>query len=220
MVPNSFEGYTLVNGSLPDTKLILGLLDKWAGVDTPTPEKFTNIQEGSDDGVFLAGVTYSGFQDTTLQFWHYKLDGANFNYGELGYEQGSFNFGLQYTDQDSDNSAYGLSIGGDIYGLGVGLSYNKVDGVITNGFGGGAFFTSSEDHTIAETPDQEAIRYSAEYGIGDLTMELSHTDFDKGENETDYLLSYEVNKNHTLDLIYSEMYDDGNMVRFFANYKF
>ncbi len=40
------------------------------------------------------------------------------------------------------------------------LHYNRVDGVVTNGFGGGPFFTSSEDHTVADVKDQELNRRS------------------------------------------------------------
>jgi hypothetical protein len=61
---------------------------------------------------------------------------------------------------------------------------------------------------------------SAEYAINRLTLALSHANFEKGENDTDYIISYNVSDNHALTLIYSDMYDDGTMVRFFANYNF
>ena len=34
MIPNSFEGYTLVNQDIANTTIILASLDKWSGVDT------------------------------------------------------------------------------------------------------------------------------------------------------------------------------------------
>jgi len=219
MIPNSFEGYSLVNKDLESSTVVLALLDKWSGVDAPVPEKFTSL-DSSGDAVFLAGLIYKGVADTTIEAWHYKLDDADFNYGELLYDKDSFKMGLQYTDQDNDNSAYGLLVGGNFGSLSLEFDYNKVDGVVSNGFGGGPFFTSNEDHTIADVKDQEAKTYRAEYKLDRLTLGVSHADFDKCENETDYLASFEVNENHTLDLIYSDMYDDGNMVRFFANYKF
>ena len=92
--------------------------------------------------------------------------------------------------------------------------------MVVNGFGGGPFFTSDEDHTIADVIDQEAMRYGVEYELSRLSVAFNHTDFDKGEDETDYLASFAVNENHSLDLIYSDMYDDGDMLRFFANYSF
>jgi len=220
MIPNSFEGYSLVNQDIEDSTIVLALLDRWSGVDAPLPERFTKIQE-SGDAFFSAGFIYEGLANTTLQAWHYKLDNVNFNYAEIGYGTERFNIALQYTDQDNSNVAYGLSVGGEMEGLSLHMAYNRVDGMVSNGFGGGPFFTSSEDHTIAEVTDQEAIAYGAEYLVSPkITVALSHSNFDKGEYETDYLASFEVNKNHTLDIIYSDMYDDGNMVRFFANYQF
>jgi len=220
MIPNTFEGYSLVDKSMEGTTVVVALLDKWAGVDAPIPEKFTNIQDSSDDGVFTAGLIYEGTPNTALSFWHYELDKRDFNYLELNYEADSFNMGLQYTDQDNDNSAYGISIGGNVDGLDLVFAYNRVDGIVSNGFGGGPFFTSSEDHTIADTPDQRAKLYGMSYEKNDFNIGITHVDFDKGEDETDYVAGYEVNKEFNLDLIYSDMYDDGNMVRFFAKYKF
>ncbi len=220
MVPNTFEGITLVNQDIADTTIILASLDKWSGVDTNRPEKFNEIQ-GSGDALLIAGIIYEGITDTTLQAWHYKLDNADFNYFEAGYEAEQFSVAGQYTTQDNDNSAFGLQAGVDIGNLTLTTAYNKVSGTVSNGFGGGPFFTSAEDHTIEiDELDQEGILVSAEYSIDKLTLALIHANFDKGENDTDYIVNYAVNDNHSLDLIYSDMYDDGTMVRFFANYNF
>jgi hypothetical protein len=219
MVPNTFEGATVINHNLTDTTVILASLDKWSGIDSDIPEKFNEMQS-SGDAVLMAGVIYEGVENTTLQAWHYKLDHANFNYMEAGYETEQFNLALQYTDQENDNSAFGLSAGVNFGNLALNTAYNKTDGTVVNGFGGGPFFSSAEDHTIADIEDQEAIAVGAEYSLNDLTLVLNHVNFDKGENETDYLLSYAVNDKHSLDLIYSDMYDDGSLVRFFANYDF
>ena len=219
MVPNSFEGYSLVNQDIADTTVVLAYLDKWSGVDAPIPEKFSEMQS-SGDAVFTAGLIYEGIEQTSLQAWHYKLNDANFNYVEAGYEADTFNMAIQYTDQDHSNTAYGVALGGTADGLTLSYAYNKVDGMVVNGFGGGPFFTSAEDHTIADVADQEAMSYGAEYALGSLTLGVNHINFDKGEDETDYLASLTVNDNSALDLIYSDMNDDGSMLRFFANYSF
>jgi len=219
MVPNSFEGYSLISKDIADTTIILASLDKWAGVDTEQPEKFRNLQE-SDDAVLAGGVIYEGVENTTLQAWHYKLDNANLTYLEAGYETEEFNLAGQYSDQDNSNLVWGVSAGVNIGDLALTTAYNKVDGEVINGFGGGPFFTSSEDHTIAEVSDQEAWLVGAEYGYKQFTGAITHVNFDKGENETDYLLSYAMNDNFSMDIIYSDMYDDGKMTRLFANYSF
>jgi len=217
MVPNSFEGYTLVNKDVENTTIVLAWLDKWAGVDAPTPEKFSELLD--DKGVFTTGLIYSK-DEVEAQYWYYDLDDISFHYLEADFNSDSLEFGLQYSDQDNDNSVYGAKLKANFHDLGLGIAYNRVDGVVTNGFGGGPFFTSSEDHTIADVKDQEAVAYSLEYEIDKFNFGVTHVNFDKGEDETDYSMSFKVNKNHSLDLIYSDMFDDGSMFRFFAKYKF
>ncbi len=219
MIPNTFEGYSLMNQDIKDSTIILALLDKWSGIDSPKPEQFNEMQN-SKDAVFMTGIIYDGIKNTTLEAWHYRLDDANFNYGELSYEANSFYMALQYTDQEQSNTAYGIALGGDMENLNLEFAYNKVNGVVSNGFGGGPFFTSCEDHTIADVEDQKAMRYGAEYALNRLSLGISYLDLEKGENETDYLASFEINQDHTLDLIYTDMNDDGSVVRFFANYNF
>ena len=220
MVPNTFEGIILVNQNIKDTTVTLASLDKWSGVDSDIPEKFNELQS-SGDALLMASVIYEGIDNTTLQAWHYHLDDKNFNYLEAGYENEQFNLAIQYTDQDNENTAFGLQAGFNIGNLALTTAYNRVNGTVSNGFGGGPFFTSAEDHTIEiDELDQEGVLMSAEYTIEKLTLALVHADFDKGENDTDYIISYAIDDNHSLDLIYSDMYDDGQMVRFFANYNF
>jgi len=219
MIPNTFEGVTLVNQDIADTTVVLASLDKWAGVDADVPEKFKEMQ-GSGDAVLTAGIVYEGVENTTLQAWHYRLDEANFNYFEAGYENEQFTVATQYTDQDNGNAAFGLQAGVTMGKVTLTSAYNKVNGTVTNGFGGGPFFTSSEDHTIAEVVDQEALLVGAEYAMDNLSLALTHVTFDKGENETDYTASYAFNDKMSVDVIYSDMYDDGKMTRIFANYNF
>ncbi|MBD3793290.1 MAG: outer membrane porin, OprD family [Campylobacterales bacterium] len=219
MISNTFEGYTVVNQDITDTTVVLAKLDRWSGVDSKQSERFTKL-ESKGDGVLLAGAVFEGIEKTTLQAWHYRLDEVNFNYAEAGYKTERFTVATQYTDQDNDNRAFGLmgcvSMGDWV----VSSAYNRVEGMVSNGFGGGPFFTSSEDHTVAEVVDQEALMVGAEYAIGDMTLSCTHVDFDKGANETDYLASYAVGEALSVDLIYADMYDDGKLTRFFVNYNF
>lgn len=220
MIPNTFQGISVVNQDIEDTTVLLASLNRWSGADSPTAEVFTNLQP-SGNSVLTAGVVYEGLENTALQAWHYKLDSANFNYLEAEYETERLMLAGQYTNQDNHNCAYGLSGGVVVGDLALTTAYNKVEGQVSNGFGGGPFFTSSEDHTIADTIDQEAILLGTEYNVNDaLTLGASHVQFDKGENETDYLLSYTMNEALSLDVIYSDMYNDGKMSKIFANYTF
>ncbi len=219
MIPNTFQGVTFSNRDIEDTTFILNALNRWAGVDSDIPEKFNRMQN-SDDAVVTAGVIYEGIKNTIVQAWHYNIDNGDFNYFEVGYENKKFNLSAQYTTQGSDNSAFGILTGINIGELALMTAYNKTDGVVSNGFGGGPFFTSSEEHTIADINNQEAISIGGEYFINDIDIAISHVNFSKGENETDYMTSYSLNKKLSFDLIYSDMYNDGKMVRFFTNYNF
>jgi len=219
MIPNTFEGYTLVNQNIADTTIILASLDKWSGVDTEQPERFNEMQ-GSGDEVLAGGVIYEGVENTTLQAWQYKLENRNLTYLQAGYETEQFNLAGQYSNQDNSNTIFGVSAGVNIGDLALSTAYNRVDGEVINGFGGGPFFTSAEDHTVAEVTDQEAWLLGAEYSYGQFTGGVTHVNFDKGENETDYILSYAMNDNFAVDVIYSDMYNDGKMTRVFANYNF
>jgi len=219
MVPNTFEGVRVVNQEIPDTTIVLSSLDKWSGVDSGKAEKFTDLQ-ASGDAVVTAGVIYEGLENTTLQAWHYKLENANFNYLEAGYEIEQFSVALQYTDQDNSNQAYGAIAEMNLGDLALLTAYNRVNGEVRNGFGGGPFFTSSEDHTIANAVDQVAVLVGAEYVQNDITLALTHVRFDKGENETDFLVSYTFNKALSFDVIHADMHGDGKLSRVFANYSF
>ena len=176
--------------------------------------------QSSSDAVLVGGIIYEGVKNTTLQAWNYKLDSLNFSYFEAEYKTEQFNIAWQYSNQDNSNSVFGLLAGVNFKDLAFTTAYNRVDGEVVNGFGGGPFFTSSEDHTIAEVKEQEALLVGAEYIYDRLTIGINHVDFNRGENETDYILSYAFNDKMSFDLIYSDMYGDGKMTKAFAKYNF
>jgi len=219
MIPNTVEGYSLYNRNIPHTTVVLGLLNSWAGVDAPKPEKFTKMQESSDD-VMLLGAIYKGIENTTLQAWHYKLEHNDWDYLEASYEQEGWSVAGQYANQGDGNTLYGADATYSFKNLSLHTAYNEVHGVISNGFGGGPFFTSSEDHTVHETLHNKAKLMGAEYNVKDITLSLTHVLFSKSEDETDYIVSYALNESLSMDLIYSDMNHDGKMSRFFVNYSF
>ncbi len=219
IIPNSIEGYNLLNRSIKDTTIILSLVNSWAGIDAPKPEEFTKIQN-SGNAIILAGIIYKGINNTTLQAWQYKLEHKDWNYFEAKFENNNFSIAGQYSNQDNGNSVYGIDGAFNIDNLSIHTAYNRVSGIISNGFGGGPFFTSSEDHTIEEILDGEAKLIGAEYNIGNFTLGVTNVYFNKCEDERDYLVSYAFNDNLTIDLIHSDMSRDGKMSRFFLNYSF
>jgi hypothetical protein len=228
MVPNTFQGVLLSNNGIAGTTLYLTHLDKWAGVDSDIPERFQELN--SDKGLSAIGVIYEGIDQLALQGWYYLgRDLAELLYLEAMYETDRFSIGLQFGSQ-SDETKDDTGPDGDVWGmtasytlsdLTLSLAYNDVSGIVTNGFGGGPYFTSADDHTIDGVEDQEAAALGIEYGgIEALAVGVFHVDFDLGEDETDYYALYDINDRLGLELIYTDMHDDGDFVRLMANYGF
>jgi hypothetical protein len=228
MVPNTFQGLLLINDDLPGTTLYFTHLDKWAGVDADFPERFQEMND--NHGVSAAAALYEGIEHLTLQGWYYQgKDLAKLIYLESMYETDSFSFGLQFASQ-SDDTDDESGPDGDVWGITgsyavadftLSAAYNDVSGTVINGFGGGPYFTSADDHTIDGVKNQEAMAFGVEYGgIEALTLGVLHVDFDLGANETDYFAVYDVNEQLALELIYTDMHEDGDFVRLMANYGF
>ncbi|MET0071657.1 MAG: OprD family outer membrane porin [Candidatus Thiodiazotropha sp.] len=228
MVPNTFQGLLLSNSDIPATTLYLTHLDKWAGVDADIPESFNEMN--GDDGVTAVGAVYEGIAQLAVQGWYYQ--GSNFAklfYLEALYESDDFSVGLQFgsqtddTDDDSgpDGDVWGITGSYTLSDLTLIAAFNDVSGTVTNGFGGGPYFTSADDHTIDGVEDQQAAALGIEYaGVEALTVGLLHVDFDEGANETDYYGVYEYNEQLAIELIYTDMHEDGDFVRLMANYGF
>jgi hypothetical protein len=118
-------------------------------------------------------------------------------------------------------NAKGAVGGYTIADLTLKVAYNEVSGTVINGFGGGPYFTSAEDHTVAEAEDQKALALGVEYsGVEALRIGLFHIDFDQGANETDYYVLYDLDEHLGFELIYADIHEDGEFVRFMANYAF
>ena len=228
MVPNTFQGGLLTNGDLPGTTLYLAHIDEFAGQGATIPEEFTDIN--GDDGVSIVGAENESVENLALQAWFYRAEEfADLLYLEAFYETDKFSIGAQFGDQ-SDDSLDGSGPDGEVYGvagsvtfadLTLSAAYNDVSGTVTDGFGGGPYFTNADIVTLDFAEDQEAIAVGMEYsGIAGLTLGIFHFDFDVGENETDLAAVYEVNDRFNVELVYADLHDDGHVARIIANLGF
>ena len=225
MIPNTFEALKLVNTSIKNTTLTAFHLHRWAGIDSEKPEKFTRLND--DKGINTLGIIYEPSEKWNLQGWHYHAQRAT----DLSYVETTFKpstplqLGLQFAKQHGagfEGNVWGISAEYTFQNLTLGSAFNKVTGgKVSNGFGGGPFFTSTEDHTIADVDNQQATSLSLEYtGIPHLTLGVNYGDFDKTKNELDLSASYAFNKALSFDIIHSDIKADGNMTRAFLNYNF
>lgn len=183
-----------------------------------------------DDGVTAVGAVYEGVEQLAVQGWYYHgSDFAKLLYLEALYESDDFSVGLQFgsqTDDSSDESrpdgdVWGITGSYTLSDLTLIAAFNDVSGTVTNGFGGGPYFTSADDHTIDGVEDQQAVALGIEYaGVEALKVGVLHVDFDEGANETDYYGVYEFNDRLAMELIYTDMHEDGDFVRLMTNYGF
>ncbi|PUB85876.1 MAG: hypothetical protein DBP02_04425 [gamma proteobacterium symbiont of Ctena orbiculata] len=228
MVPNTFQGAVISNEDIVDTAVSIVFLDERAGVDADIPEKFEDIN--GDDGLFALGIEYYGIDDAALQAWFYKgRDLASLIYVEGIYETEQVSIGFQFGSQSDDTmddsgpdgEVYGVMASYTVDGIVLSAAYNDVSGTVIDGFGGGPYFTSADDHTIGEVEDQQAVTLGFEYvGIQGLTLGLMYADFDSGSNETDYYAIYESVEDLAFELIYTDLHEEGHFVRLMGNYYF
>lgn len=228
MVANTFSGVMVRNTDIKDTTLFLSYLDKWAGVDTNKPEEFTDMND--DNGITAVGVLYQGVENMSIQSWYYYGDGfAGLFYLEAIYEMEHLTLAGQFGHQEnkaSDNSGpagnvYGIAASYTINHVTLSTAYNDVSGVVVNGFGGGPFFTSAEDHTIEGVADQSAFAMGLEYsGIEHLSLSIFNVYFGEGTDEIDYIVSWNMMDNMTFDVIYHDFHQGGNLLTALFNYHF
>ncbi|HHD72792.1 MAG TPA: hypothetical protein ENL02_02605 [Epsilonproteobacteria bacterium] len=172
---------------------------------------------------------------------------ADLLYLESGIERhygfGDLTLGLQYADEDySEGKAQVWGLRGEVglpWGLSLSTAYNKTlsthDMSADNFFGGGPYFSSSQNLTIAEAgPDGQALMATVSLdgaaGITGSYLEVAvlHIEGDGGikADEVDTVVGYEAGEDLTFDLIYSDIKDRKESsnsfknLRFFANYQF
>ncbi len=223
MIPNTFEGLFISKQVTKNTTLLFSHLHRQAGFDAPTPEKFSKIN--GSKGVNVVGLLYDS-EHWNLQAWHYNAkNSTDISYLETSINSiENFNIGMQYSTQEGggfNGKVWGLSAEYALGNMTLSVAHNKVSkGQITNGFGGGPFFTSAEDHTIADTNHQKATAIGIEYALNRLTLAATQVNFDQGENEIDILAAYHFNDKLSAELIYSSLHNDGALSRAFVNYNF
>ncbi len=242
MVPNTFEALTLINKDIPDTTLFLSQVQKWSGVDSDTPSKFTLLN--GNDGMQIIGITYDGLEKTTLSGWFYNLSSeVKISYAEASYadETERFNYGatIQYAYQDYDNgdssSIFGVaaSFKAKSIGLTTTISYNKTEGIAaSNFFGGGPFLTNAEHNTLKEAgANGNTILYTFEWDASVLGVDrlnfTANIDTHHGDSyharEYDIGVEYQYSDTIKISAIYSDIDDRDESfknLRVFTNYTF
>jgi len=202
MIPNLFEAYVVTNTDIKDTTLIAAQVQKWAGVDAPTQDRFEDLH-GAGEGTTLLALIYSGMKDSEFSAWYYNVNELT----KLFYLEGSSEYplsdnfllslGAQYgnfSEERSsavDGSFYGLSVdlGLKSFGMNFMAAYNSTSNdngkAVINGFGGGPYLTSMDEMTIDGLNDAKAYMIGFSKGYGDFGFSYSYGNFQEDSSKTE-----------------------------------
>lgn len=240
MAADTFEGVwgRYITGD--DFTLQAYFLSRWAGYDSGDNQQqfkplFINSEGEKSFGALGWSLSYNFNGDDEASLWYYHVDKmSDIVYGEIaGHFDTDYHLHVEYgvqgsTIQEIDNSGIGgESVGAmaiiDFHDFFIGLAGNYAfvsgDNSITNGFGGGPYYTSLDESTISFVSQQAkgVDVFSRRLGIGtkmgfvgldELTLELVHghlesTDNRESYSENDVVFTYDNDKNIEINAIFA-----------------
>lgn len=229
-IRQSFEGYSIENTSLDNTKIVAAYLTKFADRtdNAGSPGKFGDGRIGVD-GAWTVYAKNNSINNLTLQAQYAerseKVQNAD-NGAQIFYVDGLYNFGgdmkpfiaaqyltTSYDQTGVDNgNAYGVKIGASYEGLSAYAAFTSVgDSNVEQGIGSGAIplYTNGEtvDAWSATLSDTDAYKLGLAYKIDNITLSAAYSNFDKKNTptltETNFTVTYKATKNLTAQIQYS-----------------
>jgi len=231
MIRQSFQGYTLVNTDIPDTKVVAAYVDRFQGRTdgAGSPGKFTkafdtNAELGSvtlNDGAYTAYLENKSISDLTIQAQYLDaMDVFASMYLDAKYEFGtSVNLyavgqyiGTNYDATANENgNFYALRVGGnnDYFNFKLSASENPSDGNVESGLGYGADYSlvgaEIDGGYWSYLTDTTAYQVNVGTTVAKIDLNLIHSVYDTKANgdikETDLILSYDIVKNLNLNIL-------------------
>ncbi len=172
MAPNTFEGaWTNIDfSSSLSTQAFY--FNRWAGYDSQDEDalesqnSFKNLVSDESFGIVGASLTYKYAKDSELSFWYNYIDDmAAISYAEvvgiyfIDGENIHLDYGLQLSNiaelenSDVDGNVLGvmaiIHYNGAFIGGAYNASFSDEGKYVTNGFGGGPYYTSLDEATIS-----------------------------------------------------------------------
>ena len=247
MAPNTFEGAWANIDYTPTLKTQLLYFNKWAGYDSQdehedvleSQHEFKNLVDDDSFGMVGASLTYEYAKNSEASFWYNYIDSmAAIAYAEvvgiyfIDGENIHMDYGVQVSniseldDSNVDGNVLGamaiMHYKGAFLGGAYNISYSDEGKYVTNGFGGGPYYTSLDEATIsaisegasglsASNNNAEAFRIGGGYefeniGLDGLVVELVYGELynDNGKiKEKDAILTYEVGERWYLEAIFT-----------------
>ena len=216
MSANSFEGACVFVEYMPNLSSQFLYLTRWAGYDSQDMDaslyqnRFKKLVDEESFGMASGSITYEYAPDSSARLWVNYIDRMSI----ITYVEASgieyfgdawihFDYGVQYSKIDElegsnvEGSVYGamgiVHLKQFFFGVAANLVYVDGDNYVTDGFGGGPYYTSLDEATLAwmsQLHPGEDIR-SYKVGIG----------YDFSETFFDGLVA---------ELVYGELRDDHN----------
>ena len=254
MSPNTFEGAWVYKELSQSLSTQVYYLSRMAGLDSSgSQDEFDSLYIEDGFGLVGASLDYHFADDNDISLWYYYVDKmSHIFYTEMNYDMSiSENIRLTTAFQASsmielDNSG----VQGDVLGLaGVmhyknlffagAYNYGFVDSnkQITDGFGGGAYYTSLDEGTIGAV-SSEAIGEDVKgyrLGVGyeslfldNLVVELIHGHLQSQKKTVDIMennivLSYQINDELYFELVgakYKEVKNDNKFERLIVRFDY
>jgi len=248
MAPNTFEGAWVNIDYTPTLKTQLMYFTKWAGYDSQNEEadeaqdEFKNLVDNDSFGMLGASLTYEYAKNSEASFWYNYIDSmAAITYAEIvgiyfiDGEHFHIDYGVQASniqeldDSNVDGNVLGamaiMHYSGAFLGAAYNISYSDEQKYITDGFGGGPYYTSLDEATIsaisegaatsgkpATDNDAKAFRIGGGYefeniGLDGLVLEFVYGELsnDHGKiKEKDVILTYDITERWYAEAVYTD----------------
>lgn len=245
MAPNSFEGLWGFIELSESVRANAYVLTRWAGFDSGDDQQrfkpfFQNPHSGrQSDGILGLSLQYSVNAVNDLSVWYYHVDAmADILYteaaGDVAFSDAfHFEYGLQASaifereTSGVDGNAVGAMMildAGVVFGGGAfNAAYVKDGSAVTDGFGGGPYYTSLDESTIGfvsgAAPGEDVFSYRfgggvnfESFGAEGLVVEYVYGNLRSEDSidfiEQDAVLTYEMTQKLTLEGVFAHFVID------------
>ena len=231
MAANTFEGAWANIEYTPELTTQLFYFDRWAGYDSQNADinasqnEFKDLVDSDSFGMIGASLTYEYAKNSEASLWYNYIDSmAAIAYAEvvgiyfMDSERIHLDYGLQASsmkeldDSGVDGEVLGamaiMHYDGFFFGGAYNIAYSDVGKTVTNGFGGGPYYTSLDEATISAISE----------GYGDFQNSNSTKSFKNNNAEAFRVgVGYEF-ENISLDglvleLVYGELYNEKGRIK-------
>lgn len=251
MAANTFEGVDLKYDYNENFKTDMFFINRWAGYDSQDEDgalyqnEFKKLVDGSSFGMVGASLIYKYAKESEATLWYNYIDEmCSIIYAEI--------VGIYFSNNESFHIDYGLqasiiseinnsNVDGNVYGgmlifhynnIFLGGAYNIVlvdeDKYITNGFGGGSYYTSLDEATISAISEAipgenaKSVRVGLGYEFKEdyldgAVLELVYGKLYNGVGaiyEKDIILSYDYDEKLRFEATYTKYDSSGDKNNF------